>query len=133
MRFREDSPEDLDRARAAVAAWREQHPAGTEDQLTAALGLQFHPDYGPVLRGALFAIDRDHARRPSADGVTLDGVRARHGHRWDFIGQRDGEIGWWASREVGRADRPATHHVVCRTLAELDAELTGLEAPDGSG
>ena len=49
MRFRDDNPADLDRARAAVTAWREQHPAGTEDQLTAALGPQFHPDYGPVL------------------------------------------------------------------------------------
>ena len=38
MRYREDKPEDLDRARAAVAAWREQNPAGTEDQLLAALG-----------------------------------------------------------------------------------------------
>ncbi len=62
MRFRDDSPEDLDRARAAVAQWREQHPAGTEDQLTAALGPQFHPGYGPVLRAVLFALDRHRAR-----------------------------------------------------------------------
>ena len=27
--FREDSPRDLDRARTAVAAWRDQNPAGT--------------------------------------------------------------------------------------------------------
>jgi hypothetical protein len=58
MRFREDKPEDLDRARVAVTAWREQHPAGTADQLTAALGPQFHPDYGPVLRALLFTLDR---------------------------------------------------------------------------
>ena len=62
MRFRDDNPADLDRARAAVAAWREQHPAGTEDDLLAALGPQFHPDYGPVLRAVLFAADRYHAR-----------------------------------------------------------------------
>jgi hypothetical protein len=61
VRFREDSPEDLDRARAAVAEWREQHPEGTAGQLVAALGGQFHPDYGPVLRGMLFAADRDRA------------------------------------------------------------------------
>ena len=59
MRFREDSPEDADRARAAVAAWRDQNPEGTAEELVAALGDQFHPEYGPVLRGALFAIDRD--------------------------------------------------------------------------
>jgi hypothetical protein len=61
MRFREDKPGDLERTRAVVAEWREQNPAGTADQLTAALGSQFHSDYGPVLRGMLFAFDRDHA------------------------------------------------------------------------
>jgi hypothetical protein len=69
MRFREDKPEDLDRARAAVAAWREQNPQGTDEQLVAALGGQFHPDYGPVLRGVLFTVDRHAAR-------TLTGVMA---------------------------------------------------------
>ncbi len=63
MRFREDNPADLDRARAAVAAWREQNPAGTDEQLIAALGRQFHPDYGPVLRAVLFAADRHQARQ----------------------------------------------------------------------
>ncbi len=62
MRFREDKPEDLDRARAAVAAWRAQHPQGTADELVADLGSQFHPDYGPVLRAVLFAADRHRAR-----------------------------------------------------------------------
>jgi hypothetical protein len=61
MRFRADSPEELARARATVAAWRDQNPAGTAGQLVAALGGQFHPDYGPALRGMLFAIDRDRA------------------------------------------------------------------------
>ena len=58
MRFRQDSAEELARARAAVAEWRGQNPEGGADQLVAALGGQFHPDYGPVLRGILFAIDR---------------------------------------------------------------------------
>jgi hypothetical protein len=62
VRFREDKPEDLDRARAAVAAWREQNPAGTAEQLVVALGGQFHRDYGPVLRAVLFAADRHRAR-----------------------------------------------------------------------
>jgi len=62
VRFREDKPEDLDRARAAVAAWREQHPEGTADQLVADLGGQFHRDYGVVLRGVLFAVDSHGAK-----------------------------------------------------------------------
>jgi hypothetical protein len=67
MRFREDNPADLERARAAVARWRQQHPAGTEDQLTAALGPQFHPDYGPVLRAMLFRFDEDHVGTTAPD------------------------------------------------------------------
>jgi hypothetical protein len=58
VRFREDEPEEQRRARDAAAAWREQHPDGTEDELIDAVGPEFHPDYGPVLRGALYAIDR---------------------------------------------------------------------------
>ena len=61
MRFREDSPEELARARAAVAAWRDHNPAGTDEQIVAAIGDQFHPDYGPGLRGALSAAGRDLA------------------------------------------------------------------------
>jgi hypothetical protein len=62
VRFREDNPRDLDRARAAVTAWRGQNPGGTSEDLVAAVGAQFHRDYGPVLRAVLFAADRHHAR-----------------------------------------------------------------------
>ena len=58
MRFREDKPADLDRARAAVAARREQNPAGTQEQMLAALGPGFHRDYAVVLRAVLFAADK---------------------------------------------------------------------------
>ena len=58
MRFREDKAADLERAGAVVSQWREQNPAGTQDQLTAALGSQFHPDRGPLLRAVLFALDQ---------------------------------------------------------------------------
>ena len=51
MRYRENKPEDLMRARVAVAAWRDQHPQGTAEQLVQDLGGQFHRDYGVVLRG----------------------------------------------------------------------------------
>ena len=66
MRFREDNPEDLDRARTAVAQWREQNPAGTQDQLLAALSPQFHPDYTPVLRAVLFTHDRQTTAIPAS-------------------------------------------------------------------
>jgi hypothetical protein len=62
MRFRDDNPADLARARTAVTAWREQDPAGTSDELVAAVGHQFHPDYGVVLGAVLFAVDRHRAR-----------------------------------------------------------------------
>ncbi len=71
MRFRDDKPEDLDKARAAVAAWREQHPQGTAEDLVADLGGQFHPDYGPVLRGVLFAVDSHGAK--IATGISIIG------------------------------------------------------------
>jgi len=69
VRYREDKPEDLDNARAAVAAWREQHPQGTAGQLVADLGGQFRPDYGVVLRGVLFAVDSHQAK--IAAGVSI--------------------------------------------------------------
>ena len=62
MRFRDDNPADLARARSAVTAWRDQNPAGTGDELVSAVGCQFHPDYGVVLRALLFAADRHRAR-----------------------------------------------------------------------
>jgi hypothetical protein len=67
MWFREDKPGDAARARAAVAQWREQNPAGTDEQLIEAFGSDFHPEYGPVLLAALFAVDRDHADSTAQD------------------------------------------------------------------
>ena len=63
MRYRDDSPGELARARAAVAAWRDRNPAGTGDDLLAAIGDQFHRDYGVVLRALMFAVDRHRARQ----------------------------------------------------------------------
>jgi hypothetical protein len=63
VRFREDNPEDLARARVEVAAWRTQHCAGTGEELVAAIGYRFHRDYGPVLRAVLFGVDRHNARQ----------------------------------------------------------------------
>jgi len=73
VRFREDSPADLARPRATVAAWREQNPAGTGEALVAAVGHQFHPNYGVVLHAVLFAVDRCQARQIT--GVTPERFR----------------------------------------------------------
>jgi hypothetical protein len=79
VRFRDDCPADLVRARAIVTAWRDQNPLGTSDELVSAVGRQFHPDYGVVLRAVLFAVDRHRARevtgiatghRPASLGCT---------------------------------------------------------------
>ena len=58
MRYREDTAEELTRARAAVAAWRDRNSGGTGEELIATMGHQFHRDYGVVLRAVLFAVDR---------------------------------------------------------------------------
>jgi hypothetical protein len=62
VRFRDENPADLARARTAVAAWRDHNPAGTAEDLISAIGHQFHRDYGVVLRALLFAVDRHRAR-----------------------------------------------------------------------
>ena len=62
MRYREDKPGDLARAREEVAAWRQRNPQGTAGQLVADLGGRFHKDYGPVLRSVLFALELHEAK-----------------------------------------------------------------------
>jgi hypothetical protein len=62
MRFRDDDPADLARARAVVTTWRGQNPAGTSDEMVATVDRRFHRDYGVVLRAVLFALDRHRAR-----------------------------------------------------------------------
>jgi hypothetical protein len=63
VRFRDIKPEDLARARAEVAAWRTSCPQGTPAQLVEAVGATFPArDWGVVLRGILFAVDRHQAR-----------------------------------------------------------------------
>jgi len=62
VRYREDKPEDLARAREEVAAWRSRNPQGTAGQLLADIGHDYHQDYGPVLRSVLFALERHEAR-----------------------------------------------------------------------
>jgi hypothetical protein len=63
VRYREDTPGELARARAAVTAWRGRNPAVTGEELLAAVGRQLHREYGVVLRAVLFAVDRHRARQ----------------------------------------------------------------------
>ena len=76
MRFREDRAEDLIRARAAMAGWPQQHPQGTTGQLVADLEGQFHPDYGPVLRAVLYAVD-SHGTKITTGVSVVEAVRGR--------------------------------------------------------
>jgi hypothetical protein len=76
MRFRDERPGDLDRARAAVDEWRDANPEGTREQMLAALGPRFHPDYAIVLRGVLFAVDRNWAA--AVTGQASAGLLTRH-------------------------------------------------------
>jgi hypothetical protein len=73
VRYREDTPGELIRARAAVAAWRDRNPAGTGEDLLAAIGHEFHRDYDVVLRAVLFALDRHRARQIT--GIRAEGRR----------------------------------------------------------
>jgi hypothetical protein len=73
VRYREDTPGDLARARAEVAAWRGRNPARTGEEMIAAIGHQFHRDYGVVLRAMLFAVDRHRARQVT--GISAKGRR----------------------------------------------------------
>jgi hypothetical protein len=63
MRLRDDNSAELARARAAVAGWRDQNPAGNAEELIVAIGHRFHHDYEAVLRAVLFAVDRHRARQ----------------------------------------------------------------------
>jgi len=69
MRYRDDKPEDLERAREAVRDWRAADPDGTPDEMLAALAGKFHPDYGPLLRAVLFRTDLRDAKVTT--GITI--------------------------------------------------------------
>jgi hypothetical protein len=69
VRFRDEKPGDMDRAREAVREWRAQHPEGTPDQLVADIGGEFHHgEWAAVLRSILHVADRHAARAVS--GIT---------------------------------------------------------------
>jgi hypothetical protein len=73
VRFREDKPQDLERARRAVLDWREQHPDGTAEEMLAAIGKDFHKDYGTVLRAVLYRTDLRSAKITTGIKVATEG------------------------------------------------------------
>ena len=125
MRFREDKSTDLQRARAAVAEWREQNPEGTEDQLTDALGAQFHPDYGPVLRAVLYAFDRDHTGNTEpAEPVNTGGV---------FTGSASVPSGALAELEALRAVLPGYDVTISSRSPTPAHRFEAIRCHDGTG
>jgi len=62
VRCRDDKPQDLDRARAAVAVWRQENPASTAEEMVAAIGHMYRRDWAPVLRAVLYVTDKHAAR-----------------------------------------------------------------------
>jgi hypothetical protein len=69
VRFGDDSPAELARARTTVASWRDQNPAGNAEELIAAIDHRFHRDYDVVLRAVLFAVDRHRASQVTSVAV----------------------------------------------------------------
>jgi hypothetical protein len=62
----------------------------------------------------------------ATQGLALDQVRRKHCFTWDHIGPDADSPGWRASRQI----KPnVTHHVVTRTIEELDRELDAIAAP----
>ena len=59
--------------------------------------------------------------------AALAEVRRKHCTRWDHIGPDADTPGWRASRTISPG---VTHHIVTRTIDELDLELAALEAAD---
>jgi hypothetical protein len=76
VRFSEEKPADLERARAEVRAWREQHPRGTQDELVKALGSRFPKDYAVVLRAMLFRLELDDERKITGTAPGMEAVPA---------------------------------------------------------
>ena len=72
MRFSEDTPTEQARARAAVADWCQQNPAGTVEDMIAAVGPNFHVDYGPLLRVAFHRISDQQDRQGAGSSVSTD-------------------------------------------------------------
>jgi hypothetical protein len=77
FRFRDDIPPLLERARAAVAGWYQEHPLGTVGELLAAIGGDFPQGYHPVLRARL-AVLQHEADKPVRAMKAVIGWRERN-------------------------------------------------------
>jgi hypothetical protein len=143
MRFRDDNPAELARARAAVAGWHDQNPAGNAEELIAAIGHRFHRDFeavpprgavrgrpppgAPGYRGGLSGADVMSAFRARLTGLALEIVpdepdqvlrlsRFREKHPGVIIG--DGGFGTWqpvSPNRTARRSSPGTPSASCST------------------
>jgi hypothetical protein len=136
MRFRDESPAEHDRARAAVTEWREAHPGGTVDQLVADIGPQFHRGYTVVLRG-LFFTALDQADRMRLADATEDCVERRQRFEAEH---HDVAITapptlldlWRATVPAGRvAGTAISATVIAWSLCDLMDKLDGIYPPEG--
>lgn len=75
MRYREDTPAVQRQAREEVAAWRMANLHGTAEQMIGAIGCRFDKDYGPFLRAALFAVDRNRAHEITGTATGMEADR----------------------------------------------------------
>ena len=130
-----------------MAAWRDQNPAGAAEQFVAALGGQFHRDYGPVLRAVLFAADRHRARKSpeSPPGTPFQDLgddeaaalrlaleepdqvprlrKFRAAYPDVIVGA--GEFGTWQARIPEPNGRPSPPVALCANSSTASDELTG--------
>ncbi len=133
MRYREDNPVDLDRARVAVAEWREAHPNSTADQLVADIGPQFHRGYAVVLRGVFFAAaDRARGQRPADDDCVERRARFEAEHPdVPIVTPPTLRDLWRATVPAGQAaDHDLGMQVTAWSLCDLMDKLDDIYPPD---
>ena len=74
MRFSEDTPAVQRRAREQVAAWRQQHPEGTPEEMLTELADGFPKGYGVFLRSALYLVDNPRGPEAAVSAPGSDGA-----------------------------------------------------------
>ncbi len=74
MSFREDTPAVQRRAREQVAAWRQQHPEGTPEEMLTELAGGFPNGYAVFLRSALYLADNPRGPEAAVSAPRSDGA-----------------------------------------------------------
>jgi hypothetical protein len=74
MSFREDTPVVQRRAREQVAAWRQQHPEDTPEEMLTVLADGFPRGYAVFLRSALYLVDNPRGPEAAVSALRSDGA-----------------------------------------------------------